>query len=110
MTLKDSRPVRPDDEPTPAAGLRYDRFVEETPGVGGGYPQVRGTRIPVRTIVAYYRAYGDVAPILRMFPYLTREQVQGALDYYAQSPGRVEEDRERNARALAELQGRRWPD
>src|SRR3954449_13148584 len=84
-------------------------FVEETPGVGGGYPQVRGTRIPVRTIVAYYRAYDDVGRIQRMFPYLTREQIQGALDYYAQSPDRVDEDFQRNARALADLQGRPWP-
>jgi uncharacterized protein (DUF433 family) len=84
-------------------------FVEETPGVGGGYPQVRGTRIPVRTIVAYYRAYDDIDRIQRMFPYLTREQIQGALDYYAESPERVDEDFESNARALAELQSRRWP-
>jgi uncharacterized protein (DUF433 family) len=81
-------------------------FVEETPGVGGGYPQVRGTRIPVRTIVAYYRAFDDVDRIQQMFPYLTREQIQGALDYYAEYPDRVHEDFERNARALAELQTR----
>src|SRR5438309_8600368 len=85
------------------------RFVEETPGVGGGYPQVRGTRIPVRTIVAYHRAYDDVDRIQRMFPYLTRKQIQGTLDYYAQSPDRVDEDFQRNARALAELQGRSIP-
>ena len=85
-------------------------FVEETPGIGGGYPQVRGTRIPVRTIVAYYRALDDVERIHQVFPYLTREQIQGALDYYAACPARVDEDFERNARALAELQGRRWPD
>ena len=89
--------------------LNGHEFVEETPGVGGGYPQVRGTRIPVRTIVAYYRAYGDVDRIQRMFPYLTREQLQGALDYYAESPGRVDEDFERNARALVELQDRQHP-
>jgi uncharacterized protein (DUF433 family) len=85
-------------------------FVEETPGVVGGYPQVRGTRIPVRSIVAYYRALGSVDPIQQMFPYLTREQIQGALDYYAQCPARVDEDFQRNARALTELQGQRWPD
>jgi uncharacterized protein (DUF433 family) len=96
-TRDDSKPAQP----------RHP-FVEETPGVGGGYPQVRGTRIPVRTIVAYHRAYGDVDRIQRMFPYLTREQIQGALDYYAKSPGRVDEDFERNARALAQLQGRQY--
>jgi uncharacterized protein (DUF433 family) len=85
-------------------------FVEETPGVGGGYPQVRGTRIPVRTIVAYYRALRDVDRIREMFPYLTREQIQGALDFYAACPSRVDEDFRRNERALAELKSRPWPD
>jgi uncharacterized protein (DUF433 family) len=89
--------------------MLYHPFVEETPGIGGGYPQVRGTRIPVRTIVAYHRAYDDVSRIQCMFPYLTREQIQGALDYYDQYPDRVDEDFQRNARALAELQARRWP-
>jgi len=89
--------------------LNGHRFVEETPGVGGGYPQVRGTRIPVRTIVAYHRDGYTPEQIQRIFAYLTCEQIQGALDYYAQSPERVDEDFERNARALAELQGRRWP-
>jgi uncharacterized protein (DUF433 family) len=84
-------------------------FVEETPGIGGGYPQVRGTRIPVRSIVAYYRTLNDVERIRAMFPYLTLEQIQGALDYYAACPTRVDEDFERNARTLAQLQGRRWP-
>ena len=83
-------------------------FVEETPGVGGGYPQLRGTRIPVRTVVAYNRAGQDAACIQRKFPYLTVEQIQGALDYYAQSPERVDEDFRRNACVLAELQGREW--
>jgi uncharacterized protein (DUF433 family) len=84
-------------------------FVEETPGIGGGYPQVRGTRIPVRSIVAYYRTLQSVDRIQEMFPYLTREQIQGALDYYAAYPDRVDEDFERNARVLAELHGRPWP-
>ncbi len=41
-----------------------------------------------------------------MFPYLTREQIQGVLDYYAQYPDRVDEDFRRNAITLAELQNR----
>jgi hypothetical protein len=41
-----------------------------------------------------------------MYPHLTAEQVQGALDYYAAEPARVDEDIPRHAHALAELQGR----
>ena len=85
-------------------------YVSETPGVCGGYPVVRGTRIPVRIVVQFYRETGDLDSILAMYPYLTREQLQGALDYYAACPARVDEDFARHARAWAELQGRRWPD
>lgn len=81
-------------------------YVEETPGVGGGYPQVRGTRIPVRVIVTYYEAFGDVASVQCLFPYRTHEQIQGVLDYYAEHPARVNEDIQHNARALAELRHR----
>ena len=85
------------------------RPVDETPGIGGGYPQVRGTRIPVWVLVDYYRDLGSVEGVQELFPYLSRAQIQDALDYYAKCPDRVDEDRERNARTLAELQGRPWP-
>ena len=85
-------------------------FVEEKPGVGGGYPQVRGTRTPVRVIVNLYRKTNDFERTAAMLPHLTPEQVRGALDYYAVYPGRVDEDIERNARALAEIQSRQCQD
>ncbi len=43
------------------------------------------------------------------YPYLSREQIQGALDYYAKYPIRVDEDIERNKRAYAEAHGLPWP-
>jgi uncharacterized protein (DUF433 family) len=78
-------------------------FVSETPGVGGGYPQVRGTRIPVRCLVLTYRHFQDFERTLEQYPTLTREQVRGALDFYAEHPERVDEDIETNDRALREL-------
>jgi uncharacterized protein (DUF433 family) len=86
--------------------MKDNSYVSETPGVCGGYPVVRGTRIPVRILVGMYHEYGDLAEILAAYPHLTAEQVQGALDYYAAYPARVDEDITRHARALAELQGR----
>jgi uncharacterized protein (DUF433 family) len=79
-------------------------YVTETPGVCGGYPVVRGTRIPVRILVSVYRATCDLAEILARYPHLTVEQVQGALDYYAAHPARVDEDFARHASVLAEMQ------
>ncbi len=84
-------------------------YVTETPGVCGGYPCIVNTRIPVRLIVEFFREMPDVAAILAIYPQLSREQVEGALAYYAAHPERVDEDIERNARALAELQSRQWP-
>jgi uncharacterized protein (DUF433 family) len=81
-------------------------YVSETPGVCGGYPVVRGTRIPVRILVSVFRRTGDLVEILAMYPYLTPAQVQGALNYYAAQPARVDEDVARHAHALVELQGR----
>jgi uncharacterized protein (DUF433 family) len=83
--------------------------VEETPEIGDGYPQVWGTRTPVRCLVEVFRATRDVGQTAAMFPHLSREQVQLALDYYMAYPARVDEDIERNARAFAERQVCRWP-
>jgi uncharacterized protein (DUF433 family) len=81
-------------------------YVSETPGVCGGYPVVRGTRTPVWVILEHYREAGAIEPVLATLPHLSREQVQGALDFYAEHPKRVDEDIARNARTLQELQQR----
>jgi len=85
-------------------------YVEETPRVGGGYPQLRGTRIPVWVILDYFRQLGSVEQVRELFPYLTCAQVQGALDYYAEHPARVDEDIARNREAWQALTGQPWPD
>jgi len=71
--------------------------------VAGGYPVVWGTRTPVRLLVEAYRETGDVERTSRLFRHLSRDQVRGALDYYAKYPARVDEDFERYARVLLEL-------
>jgi uncharacterized protein (DUF433 family) len=78
-------------------------FVQETPGVSGGYPCIGNSRIPVRLIVEYTRAGLSVADLLEMYPHLTAEQLHGTLDYYAKFPARVDEDIATNAQALADL-------
>ena len=83
--------------------------VEETPEIGDGYPQVWGTRTPVRCLVEVFQTTGTLERTVAMFPHLSREQVQAALDYYTTHPARVDEDIERNARALTELRSVSWP-
>lgn len=84
-------------------------FVEATPGVGGGYRQVRGTRTPVRCIVEIQRQTRNLEQTAALFPHLTREEVCGALDYYAACPARVDEDIARNERGSLQNQSRQWP-
>jgi uncharacterized protein (DUF433 family) len=89
-------------------------FVYEVPGNNGGYPVLRNTGIPVRVIVEFYRKLGNFERLAELYPNLSREQLQGALDYYAAYPTRVDEDIERHAQAWAEHQnrvrsGHPWP-
>jgi uncharacterized protein (DUF433 family) len=93
-----------------------DPFVHEVPGVCGGYPVIRNTRIPVSIIVQFHREGASVDEMAEMYPHVGKERIQGALDYYAAHPARVDEDFERNERAWAEIiernvpiQGRPWP-
>jgi uncharacterized protein (DUF433 family) len=81
------------------AEAQGDPYVGEYPGVCGGYPVIRETRIPVRLVVQFSRDGATVAELAEMWPTVTAEQIRGALAYYARHPRRVDEDIERHARA-----------
>jgi uncharacterized protein (DUF433 family) len=58
-----------------------DRVVID-PGIRGGAPVIRGTRIPTRLIEELVEADGlDVAEVMELYPSLTAEDVEEALDY-----------------------------
>jgi uncharacterized protein (DUF433 family) len=84
-------------------------YVAEYPGVCGGYPVIRNTRIPVRIVVWLRRTLSVGEIRSEWYPYLSEERIQGALDYYAAHPERVDEDFERHERAYAEAHGLPWP-
>lgn len=84
-------------------GPEDDPYVGEYPGVCGGYPVIRNTRIPVRVIVFSYRAYGDTVDVAELYPHIDPDRIRGALDYYERYPARVDQDFERNERAWTEL-------
>ena len=85
------------------AGASEDPFVNEVPGVCGGYPVIRNTRIPVSLVVELNRQGADVDELASLYSHISRERFQGALDYYATHPERVDEDIERNERAWEEI-------
>ena len=63
-----------------------------TPGVCGGRPIVRGTRVSVQTVVGYYKLGMSVDEILAGLPHLTPAQVFDALSYYHDHQAEIEAD------------------
>ena len=51
-------------------------------GAGGVRTVIRGTDMPVRTVVGYYKLGNSVEDILAGLPHLTAAQVYDALSYY----------------------------
>lgn len=65
-----------------------DRIVRD-PLICGGEPVIRGTRVPVRTILASLAEGDRTDDILKDFPTLTEEDVQAVIAFAAAS---AEED------------------
>lgn len=52
------------------------------PGVVGGEPIIRDTRVPVRSIILLHRHYGEIERVLLAFPRVSRAAVEEALAHY----------------------------
>jgi uncharacterized protein (DUF433 family) len=66
--------------------------ITQTPGICGGRPVVRGTRIPVKTLVGYYRMNYSMTEILAGFPHLTPAECFDALSYYYDHQAEMDSD------------------
>ncbi|MBC8152351.1 MAG: DUF433 domain-containing protein [Bacteroidetes bacterium] len=55
--------------------------IESIPGILGGKPCIKGTRISVELILETIASGASIADILREFPRLTQEAVQEAIHY-----------------------------
>jgi uncharacterized protein (DUF433 family) len=53
------------------------------PGILGGKPVIKGTRVPVYLIVNHVAAGYTVEQILAEYPMLTREDIKAALEFAA---------------------------
>ena len=69
-------------------------YITQTPGICGGRPAVRGTRIPVKTLVGYQRMGYTLTEILEGFPNLTAAQLHDALSYYFDHQAEIDADME----------------
>ncbi len=62
-------------------GLEH-HHITRNPGISGGEPIIRGTRITVQRIVEMVQAGQSVSDVLEALPHLTTAQVYDALSYY----------------------------
>ena len=67
---------------------RQNRFVQE-PGICGGEPVIKGTRVTLRTVLASLAEGASIEEILEDFPTLTAEDVRAVIALAAAS---AEED------------------
>ena len=61
-------------------------------GVCGGRSIIAGTRIPVWSIIKWYKLSLSVEDIIREFPQLTPSQVHYAFSYYYDNKDEIEKD------------------
>jgi uncharacterized protein (DUF433 family) len=73
----------------------YQDRITRDPAVMVGKPVVRGTRIPVETVLQHLADNPDLADLFAAYPELTREDVQACLAY---AHSLVERRRPRNSR------------
>lgn len=76
-----------------SAGPATDHpHITRAPGVCGGRPVVRGTRIPVKVLVGYHRMGYSLTEILSGFAGLTPAQLHDALSYYYDHQAEIDAD------------------
>jgi len=68
------------------------RYITRVPGIYGGRPIIKGTRVPVKSIVGYYKMGLSVEEILEGLPHLTPAQIYEALSYYHDHLSEIEQD------------------
>ena len=69
--------------------MTHDQHIVRDPGICGGEPIIRGTRVPLRTILASLADGDSVEEIVRSFPTVSVEAVRAVIAFAAAS---AEED------------------
>jgi uncharacterized protein (DUF433 family) len=66
-----------------AMDFDYTRYIVQDPGICGGEPVVRSTRVPVRTVLASLAEGATIQEILQDFPSLSEESVRAIIAFAA---------------------------
>jgi len=67
-------------------------YITRKKGVCGGRSIIEGTRIPVWSIIRWYKLGMSIEDIMREFPQLTPSQVHDAFSYYYDTQKEIEGD------------------
>lgn len=67
-------------------------YITSKKGVCGGRSIIEGTRMPVWSIIKWYKTGMSIEEILSGFPHLTPAQVYDAFSYYYDNKTEIEKD------------------
>lgn len=67
-------------------------YIKREKRIQGGRPVIAGTRIPVSTIIAWYKAGKEIFEILDMYPQLSPSQLHDAFSYYYDHKEEIEKE------------------
>ena len=70
---------------TEGAEVDYRDHIVRDPRICGGEPVMKGTRVPLRTVLASLAEGGSIEDVLADFPTLTEEGVRAAIAFAAAS-------------------------
>jgi len=65
-------------------------YIVRIPGIAGGEPIIKGSRVPVRAIVLHYKAGESIEEILEAYPHLPPAAVLDAISYYLDHQEEIE--------------------
>jgi len=82
-----------------ARKLSVHPYVTSKKGICGGRSIVRGTRIPVWSLISWYKQGMTVEDVMREFPQLKPAQVHDAFSYYYDNRKEIEKDMAENEMA-----------
>jgi uncharacterized protein (DUF433 family) len=65
--------------------MNYQQYITRDPRICGGEPVIKGTRVPLRTLLASLAEGATIAEILADFPTVTEEAVWAVIAFAAAS-------------------------
>ncbi len=69
--------------------MEYSQYFSKDPDICGGEPVIKGTRVPLKTILASLAEGANIEEILEDFPTLKKEDIRAVIAFAAAS---AEED------------------